>query len=103
VLAPIVPHIAHALWNTLELPGAVIDAAWPEVDERALQRDTVQMVVQVNGKLRGRIDVATRASSTDIEAAASAEESVQRHINGRTVRKIIVVPGKIVNIVLGAP
>lgn len=103
VLAPIVPHIAHAIWNALELPGAVIDATWPEVDECALQRDTVQMVVQVNGKLRGRIDVATSASNAEIEVAASADESVQRHIGGRAVRKIIVVPGKIVNIVLDAP
>ena len=99
LLAPITPHICHALWNELGHADAVIDARWPSVDESALVQDTLQIVIQVNGKLRGHIEVAAQASREDIEAAARTNENVLRFTEGLTIRKVIVVPGKLVNIV----
>jgi leucyl-tRNA synthetase len=101
MLAPIVPHIAQALWQALGNNGLVMDAAWPEADESALQRETVELVVQVNGKLRGHIEIAADAARADIETAALGDENVKRHVRDRAVRKIIVVPGRLVNIVIG--
>lgn len=100
LLAPIVPHITHVLWQALGHRGAVIDAPWPKVDERALQCDSQQLVVQVNGKLRGRIEVAADADRKTVESAALQENNVQRFIEGKEVKKVIVVPGKLVNIVV---
>ncbi|MBA1248177.1 leucine--tRNA ligase [Pseudomonas luteola] len=99
LLAPITPHICHALWNELGHADAVIDARWPSVDESALVQDTLQIVIQVNGKLRGHIEVAAQASREAIEAAARTNENVLRFTEGLTIRKVIVVPGKLVNIV----
>ncbi|WP_349571239.1 leucine--tRNA ligase [Azotobacter salinestris] len=99
LLAPITPHICHALWEALGKDGLVIDAAWPAVDESALVQDTLTLVVQVNGKLRGEIQVPAGASREEIEAAARANENVLRFTEGLTIRKVIVVPGKLVNIV----
>ncbi|CAD5379781.1 leucyl-tRNA synthetase [Pseudomonas sp. OF001] len=99
LLAPITPHISHALWQALGHGDAVIDAAWPAVDESALVQDTLTLVVQVNGKLRGEIQVAAGASREEVEAAARANENVLRFTEGATIRKVIVVPGKLVNIV----
>ncbi|MFW6346950.1 MAG: leucine--tRNA ligase, partial [Halomonas sp.] len=101
LLAPITPHACHALWQALGHAEPAIDAAWPAVDEAALARDTIELVVQVNGKLRARIEVATDADRATVEAEAFAAENVQRHTEGKTVRKVIVVPGKLVNIVVG--
>ncbi|MGQ4880214.1 leucine--tRNA ligase [Billgrantia sp. LNSP4103-1] len=100
LLAPITPHACHALWRELGHAEPAIDAQWPQVDESALERDTVELVVQVNGKLRARIEVAADASREAVEAEAFAAENVQRHTEGKTVRKVIVVPGKLVNIVV---
>ncbi|MFW3614410.1 leucine--tRNA ligase [Billgrantia antri] len=100
LLAPITPHACHALWRELGHEGPAIDAPWPKVDESALARDTIELVVQVNGKLRARIEVAAEASKEAIEAEAFAAENVQRHTEGKAVRKVIVVPGKLVNIVV---
>ena len=99
LLAPITPHISHALWQALGHGDAVIDAAWPAVDESALVQDTLTLVVQVNGKLRGNIAVPAAASREEVEAAARANENVLRFTEGQTIRKVIVVPGKLVNIV----
>lgn len=99
LLAPITPHISHALWNHLGHAGAVIDAAWPQVDEAALVQDSIVLVVQVNGKLRGQVEMPAAASREEIEAAARSNENVLRFIDGLTIRKVIVVPGKLVNIV----
>ncbi|HTO19100.1 MAG TPA: leucine--tRNA ligase [Pseudomonas sp.] len=99
LLAPITPHICHALWQQLGKAGDIIDAAWPSVDESALVQDTLTLVVQVNGKLRGQIDVPASASREAVEAAARANENVLRFTEGLTIRKVIVVPGKLVNIV----
>ncbi|WP_349975240.1 leucine--tRNA ligase [Pseudomonas sp. WHRI 8519] len=99
LLAPITPHISHALWNALGHEQAVIDAGWPVVDESALVQDTVTLVVQVNGKLRGQVEMPAAASREEIETAARNNENVLRFIDGLTIRKVIVVPGKLVNIV----
>jgi len=99
LLAPITPHICHALWEALGKDGLIIDAAWPAVDESALVQDTLTLVVQVNGKLRGEIQVPAAASREEVEAAARANENVLRFTEGLVIRKVIVVPGKLVNIV----
>jgi leucyl-tRNA synthetase len=100
MLAPIVPHITHALWRELGHESAVVDQRWPQVDASALECDTVDLVVQVNGKLRGQVQVAASADRAAIEEAALADENVQRHIEGKTVAKMIVVPGRLVNVVV---
>ncbi|MEE3159248.1 MAG: leucine--tRNA ligase, partial [Pseudomonadota bacterium] len=99
VLAPIAPHISHSLWQSLGHSDAIIDARWPQVDESALVQDSLQLVIQVNGKLRGHIEVAADASRELIEATARENENVLRFTEGLTIRKVIVVPGKLVNIV----
>ena len=101
VLSPIAPHLCHELWNRLGHEGALVDARWPEVDETALARDSVELVVQVNGKLRSRIEVPSGADEDSVRAAAEAEPNVQRFLEGRTVRKVIHVPDKLLNIVVG--
>ncbi|MGM0534680.1 MAG: leucine--tRNA ligase [Pseudomonadota bacterium] len=101
LLAPITPHACHALWQELGHEEAAIDARWPEVDDAALERDSIELVVQVNGKLRARIEVEATADKASIEAQALDAENVQRHVEGKTIRKVIVVPGKLVNIVVG--
>jgi len=100
MLSPMVPHICHALWQELGHASALIDQSWPSVDESALELDLIEMVVQVNGKLRARLSVAVDASKDEIEAAALADENVQRFIDGKEVRKVIVVPGRLVSIVV---
>ncbi|MFO7704150.1 MAG: leucine--tRNA ligase [Halopseudomonas sp.] len=99
LLAPITPHISHALWQGLGHATLAIDAPWPRLDESALVQDTLQLVIQVNGKLRSQIEVAADASRAEIEAAARENENVQRFTEGLSIRKVIVVPGKLVNIV----
>ncbi|HSP59146.1 MAG TPA: class I tRNA ligase family protein, partial [Halomonas sp.] len=101
LLAPIAPHGCHALWQALGHSDPVIDAAWPRVDDAALVRDSIELVVQVNGKLRAHIEVAAEADTPTIENEALAAENVKRHTDGKTIRKVIVVPGKLVNIVVG--
>jgi leucyl-tRNA synthetase len=100
MLAPMTPHICHVLWRELGHAEPVIDAAWPEPDPAALVQHTVDIVVQVNGKLRGRVSVAADASRDAIEHAALADANVQRFVAGQTVKKIHVVPGKLVNVVV---
>ncbi|SER64594.1 leucyl-tRNA synthetase [Pseudomonas sp. NFACC02] len=99
LLAPITPHISHELWTRLGHSDAVIDAPWPVQDDSALVQDSLTLVVQVNGKLRGQIEMPASASREDVEAAARTNENVLRFIDGLTIRKVIVVPGKLVNIV----
>ena len=99
VLFPIVPHISHALWIELGFAGELQDAQWPEVDEAALVQDEIELMLQVNGKLRGKFRVAAEADRDTIEKVAIANPDVQRHVAGRTIRKVVVVPGRLVNIV----
>jgi leucyl-tRNA synthetase len=103
VLYPVTPHITHALWTELGYTGAVadlIDAPWPQVDTAALVQDEVTLVVQVNGKLRGEVQVPAKADKAAIEAAALADANVQRFVGGQAIKKVIVVPGKLINIVV---
>jgi leucyl-tRNA synthetase len=100
MLAPIVPHICHYLWLALGHADAVIDAAWPVADEKARQSDSITLVVQVNGKLRARISVPADASKDAAEEAALTDDNVQRFIEGKAIRKVIVVPGKLINVVV---
>jgi leucyl-tRNA synthetase len=100
LLAPIAPHVTHYLWRQLGFGEDILTASWPEVDESALLQDSIEMVVQVKGKVRGKIEVAADAAQAEVEAAALANDNVQRFIDGATIRKIIVVPGKLVNIVI---
>ena len=100
MLAPMTPHICHVLWHELGHAEPVIDAAWPAADPAALVQRTVDIVVQVNGKLRGRVQVAADASREALEQAALAEANVQRFVAGQTVKRIHVVPGKLVNVVV---
>jgi leucyl-tRNA synthetase len=100
MLSPIVPHICHALWQELGHKTPLIDQAWPEIDESALESQSIEMVVQVNGKLRARISMPADADKEAIEALAVADSNVQRFIEGKDIRKVIVVPGRLVNIVV---
>jgi leucyl-tRNA synthetase len=99
LLAPITPHISHEIWQCLGHNDAIIDAQWPQVDESALVQDSLILVIQVNGKLRGQIEMPASASREEVEAAARSNESVLRFTAGLSIRKVIVVPGKLVNIV----
>ena len=98
-LSPIVPHVTHALWKELGHARAAIDEPWPTVDTAALAQAQLEIVLQVNGKLRSRMTVATDADEATVRAAALADPVVQKFVGGQTVRKIIVVPGKLVNVV----
>jgi leucyl-tRNA synthetase len=100
LLSPIVPHITQALWQRLGHTGLIVDAGWPGVDERALQRDTVELVVQVNGKMRGKIEVARDADEATVKRLARDNDNVARFIAGQTELKTVVVPGRLVNIVV---
>jgi leucyl-tRNA synthetase len=99
-LSPIVPHVCHTLWHELGHQGAVIDQRWPEADPAALVRDAVEVVVQVNGKLRGRVTVPANAGEAEVREAARADAGVQRFIDGKAIRKFIYVPGKLANVVV---
>jgi leucyl-tRNA synthetase len=100
LLAPITPHIAQTLWRELTYGADILDAPWPEVDEAALVRDEIDLVLQVNGKLRGNIRVARTADRAAIERLAMENPNAQKHIAGQTVKKVVVVPGRLVNIVV---
>jgi leucyl-tRNA synthetase len=99
LLAPVAPHATHALWRELGFGDDILAAGWPTVDETALVSATTTYVVQVNGKMRGRIEAPTDAGGDAVEQLALANDNVQRFVDGLTVRKIIVVPGKLVNVV----
>ena len=99
MLSPVIPHITHQLWQELGHTSALVDELWPEVDESALVEDTIQYVVQVNGKLRDKLEVAADTDRETIEKLAIETAGAVRNIEGKTIRKIIVVPGKLVNIV----
>ena len=99
LLSPITPHIAHELWRELGYGDDILNAAWPVPDEAAMARSQITLVVQVNGKLRGQIEVPVDADRNAIEQAAQNEPNVQRFVEGRPIRKIVVVPGKLVNVV----
>ena len=102
LLNPVVPHISHTLWQVLGHPQTVLeDQPWPKADPTALVRDTLTLAVQINGKLRATIELPAGASKEDAEALARAQPQVVHFLDGLSIRKVIVVPGKIVNIVAG--
>ncbi|TAL51990.1 MAG: leucine--tRNA ligase [Methylovulum sp.] len=100
MLSPIVPHICHQLWRELGHRQAVALVPWPQMDASALAQDSLELIVQVNGKLRGKIAVPAGASADDIQAVALADEQVKRFIDDKPIKKVIVVPKKLVNIVV---
>ena len=99
-LSPIVPHVTHALWAALGHGTALIDERWPTPDPAALAQDSYTLVLQVNGKLRGQASVPADADASVAEAAALADPTVQKFIAGKPIRKIVFVPGKLVNVVV---
>jgi leucyl-tRNA synthetase len=97
-----VPHITWQLWNDLgyaDVYGDLLDAPWPQVDDAALVADEIELMLQVNGKLRGAVRVSAQATREQIEAQAAAHEAVGRFLEGRPPKRVIVVPGKLVNVV----
>ena len=103
MLYPACPHITHALWTELGYARAVgdlLDAPWPAVDEAALVQDEIELVLQVNGKLRGSVTVPAGADKAAIEAAALASEAFQKAAAGAAPKKVVVVPGRLVNVVV---
>ena len=99
-LIPFMPHLAEECWQMIGGEGLCSAAAWPAIDEALLVEDSVTMPIQVNGKRRAEISVSKTASKDDIEATAMAEPALQSFIEGKTIKKVIVVPGRIVNIVV---
>ncbi|MEO6823662.1 MAG: leucine--tRNA ligase [Nitrosospira sp.] len=100
LLSPIVPHICHALWKELRPGTELLDQSWPQADRTALVQDEIELVVQVNGKLRGQILVAIDAQREEIERLALESDPVQKFVAGKTVKKMVLVPGRLVNIVV---
>jgi leucyl-tRNA synthetase len=99
LLFPFAPHLASELFEALT-GGRVWQAPWPHADQRLLQRDTVTVVVQVNGRVRDSIEVAAHEAREAVEAAARQAPNVQRHLGDREVKKVVVVPGRLVNFVV---
>jgi leucyl-tRNA synthetase len=100
LISPFAPHIAEELWRELGHSESILKREWPSWDEQALERDTLEMVVQVNGKVRGHIAVAADADRATVEAFALENENVKRWTDGKTVRKVIVVPGRLINVAI---
>lgn len=99
LIAPLTPHIAEELWTKLGHVGSIAYAQWPTYDESKLEEDTVEIIVQVNGKLRAKLTVSKNITKDELEKQALADEKVQHHLEGKTIRKVIVIPGKLVNVV----
>ena len=99
LLAPMVPHLAEDVWKLSGGTGLAVDAPWPIPDPAALVQDSVTLPIQINGKRRGEITVPAGMAQAEIEQAVLADEAVRRHLNGQAPRKLIVVPGRIVNVV----
>ena len=100
MLSPMTPHLAQNLWNALGHDESVVDTQWPEVDESALVKSEIELMVQVNGKLRGKIEVAADADKDSVIAAAKADPAVQKYTDGKEIVKEIVVPGRLINLVV---
>ena len=100
ILAPFAPHLGEELWSRLGHDDFAMHTSWPTVDASMLTDDTVEMPVQINGKVRGRIQIAADASQADVEEAARANDRIGALLENAEIRKVIVVPGKIINIIL---
>jgi leucyl-tRNA synthetase len=101
LISPFTPHIAEELWEILGYEPSILNAAWPVVDKDALVRDEIQYVIQINGKVKGRIMLPADSDREAIEKIAMEDDTTKKNIEGKTVRKVIVVPGRLVNIVVG--
>ena len=101
LLAPITPHITHQLWQDLQFPGLIINASWPKGSSTVFKMDEIELVVQINGKLRTKIKVPSSADKKAIENIATNDAKVQITIKDKVIKKIITVPGRLVNIVTG--
>jgi leucyl-tRNA synthetase len=99
LFAPMMPHLAEESWQVLGQPGLVSEASWPQIERDLLVEDTVTLVVQVNGKKRGEVTVARNSQNPEIEAAVLALDAVKQALGGKPVRKVIIVPMRIVNVV----
>ena len=99
LLAPFCPHVTEELWERLGRPGNVVDQRWPEVDAAALAKDEVTVVVQVDGKVRGRLTVDVNAPETELRRQALEDDKVRPWLDARTVDRVVVVPNRLVNIV----
>jgi leucyl-tRNA synthetase len=99
LLNPFAPHITSELWQQLKSPGDITSQTWPNYDESFLVEDEIEIVLQVNGKVRDRIKAPLDATSEQLEAAARANEKVRNAVGSQTIRKVVVVPKKLVNIV----
>ena len=100
MMSPITPHIAHVLWGELAYNGDILDAPWPEPDETALKQDEIELVLQLNGKKRGAVCVPSTADKAAIENITLADPNVQKMLEGKTPKKVVVVPGRLVNVVM---
>ena len=100
VLSPAAPHLCHALWQNLGYGENILEARWPELDPSALDCDEVEYIIQINGKLRSKLNLAKNLSSAEVEAAIMQDSTIQRHTEGKSIKKVIVVPNKLVNLVL---
>ncbi|HET9843891.1 MAG TPA: class I tRNA ligase family protein, partial [Gammaproteobacteria bacterium] len=99
MLSPIVPHITHHLWHALGHESTIADAVWPQVDLEALIKESIELVIQVNGKVRGKLEVPIHADQKAIESAVIENDNVKKHIEGKNIKKIIIIPNKLINIV----
>jgi len=100
IIAPFAPHIGEELWAMIGKSGSIFDIAWPKYDEAALVKDEVEVVVQINGKVRGKLSVAANISREDMEEAAMNDEKIKALVEGKTIVKVVAVPKKLVNIVV---
>ena len=100
VLSPITPHVTQHLWSALGFGESILDAAWPEPDSAALEQQELDLVLQINGKLRGSVRVPADADQSAIEKLALMSHVAMKHVASQAVKKVVVVPGRLVNIVL---
>jgi leucyl-tRNA synthetase len=100
VLSPVTPHVCHYLWRELEFGEDILASSWPQADENALATDEIELVIQVNGKLRSRVSVPADADEGTVRQIALADNNVVRHVGGKAVKKVVIVPGRLINIVI---
>src|SRR5207253_2933683 len=100
LLAPITPHISHHLWQHLKFGENILDAMWPKVNTKAIQSAALEMIVQINGKLRGKITIGADTPESQVKNMVLADEAIKRYLADQSVKKIIVVPNRLVNIVV---
>ena len=100
ILAPFTPHMGEELWEMIGKEGSIFDISWPKFDEKALVKDEVEIVVQVNGKVRAKLSIDADMSKEDMEKAALENEKVKASIEGKNIVKVVAVPKKLVNIVV---